>query len=382
MKTRTSLAAALLLSAVTASAFGGELILGPGTPLRRHVTWRTPVIRGADGKISPATRCGSWRSTSLHTAGPPEGWQRPDFDDRNWARQGVASAPDVGKGGERAMGLLYGQPRSYRLTPAIAVVLLRARFKVTAPAALELKLRYRGGAVVYVNGKEVARKHLPAGDLSAETLAEDYPARAYETAPGKPVPFHHTSPRNFAENLKLRVRELSAGVEAGLLKPGVNVLAVRLQRAPFRGNEIAKVRRGHMGFIWSQCGLVGLELSGGGAVPDTARPAGVQFAAASPAERECSVRPAASAGGEEPVEIFGARNGTFTGRVSLSSAAAISGIKASVTELKHSGGKGSIPASAVQVLYTHGEALRPDAPARVEPTVERRTRRKLDAAAS
>ncbi len=371
--------AILLLACGAVSSRGGELILGPGTPMRRYVTWRTPVVRDSDGKTAPVTRCGSWRSTEVHTAAPPQGWQQPDFDDRHWSPYRAASAPDA-KDGERTMALLYGQTRSYRLAPATAVVLLRARFRVTAPSALELTLRYRGGAAVCVNGKEVSRRHLPAGELSAESLAEDYPPEAFETAPGKPIPFHNTSPRNFAKNLKLRVRELKATVDAGLLRPGINVLAVRIQRAPFRGTEIAKMRRGHIGFVWGQCGLVGLELRGGGALPNTSRPAGVQIGAVGTAESSTagSIDPLE---GERPLEIFGARNGTFTGRVSLSSPDVIPGVKASITDLKHPGGKGAIPASSVRILYAHGEALRPDAPAGIQPTADRRGGRRLDAEA-
>jgi len=55
-----------------------------------------------------------------------------------------------------------------------------AAFVVTDTASLAdmtLSLSYRGGVVVYVNGKEVVRGHLPASEIKADTPAEDYPLR-------------------------------------------------------------------------------------------------------------------------------------------------------------------------------------------------------------
>ena len=39
---------------------------------------------------------------------------------------------------------------------------------------LKLFLRYQGGAVVYVNGAELARGHLPEGKLAPDALATRY----------------------------------------------------------------------------------------------------------------------------------------------------------------------------------------------------------------
>jgi len=59
-------------------------------------------------------------------------------------------------------------------TPYLSRLCLRGTFTVTDLAKvgdLTLTLRYQGGAVAYLNGKEVARGHLTAG----QPLADAYP---------------------------------------------------------------------------------------------------------------------------------------------------------------------------------------------------------------
>ena len=52
-----------------------------------------------------------------------------------------------------------------------------------------------------------------------------------------------------------------------------------------------------------------------------------------------------------PIRLVGARNGVFSGKAVLSSAGAIKNLKAAATELVQAGGKGRIPAAAVQVRW-------------------------------
>jgi len=69
---------------------------------------------------------------------------------------------------------------------------LRTCFGVADPArAKDLKVTVTclGGGVVYVNGQEVGRGLLPAGELHPLTLADDYPAETYTTEDGRtPLP--------------------------------------------------------------------------------------------------------------------------------------------------------------------------------------------------
>ena len=55
------------------------------------------------------------------------------------------------------------------------------------PAAvkdLALELAYHGGIVVYLNGQEILRQNVPAGAITAATLAEPYGLDSYLAASG------------------------------------------------------------------------------------------------------------------------------------------------------------------------------------------------------
>jgi hypothetical protein len=356
--------------ATAAPALAGTVVLGPGSPARTYTVWRTPVVRGKDGKLSTATKCGSWKSTRVETPPPPAGWTGADFDDRYWSVQSAPRASKPGDSGDRFMNHDYGQSRGYKMMPALATFCLRTRFKVAAPGKMKLSMIFRGGAVVYVNGKEVARRHLPKGELKPDTLAEDYPQEAYGPSSSKPVKYHHTSPKNSAKYLKARLRRLEVDVPAKALKPGVNVLCVAVYRAPYLGNEIAKMRRGHIGYVWATCGLVDLSLTGPG-TPNVKRPAGVQLWAASPVQKPGAGDFACPLEKPQPVEISAARGGTFTGKAVASSATGFALSGATVTDLEHSGGKGSIAAKSVEIRYGL-DALLKKAPGKVARVLNRR----------
>ena len=103
---------------------------------------------------------------------PPADWTQPDFDDGGWPRR---RAPLLGVCG----GIRRGNA---------ALLCVRGRSGVTEPRrvkALKLELTYRGGAVVYLNGREVARRHLPTGRLEPFTSAQDYPREVFITPDGR-----------------------------------------------------------------------------------------------------------------------------------------------------------------------------------------------------
>ena len=65
----------------------------------------------------------------------------------------------------------------------------RGRFVVDDPAkapGLTLTLVFTGGARAFVNGTELDRAHLPAGELTFEARGEDYPLKAYPPG-GEPL---------------------------------------------------------------------------------------------------------------------------------------------------------------------------------------------------
>lgn len=159
------------------------------------------------------------------TAGPASDWMSPDFDDRFWDRGPVTLAC------KSAM---------------LARVCLRGKFTVTDPSAVRgvaLSVGYRGGLIVYLNGKEIHREHLPAG----QTLAEG-PACA------------ECNLTDFA-------------IQPGLLRKGVNVVGLEVVRAPYAEQTTDNV------YEENSCQILSAKLTSdatAGLVPNAVRPQGLQ----------------------------------------------------------------------------------------------------------
>lgn len=114
---------------------------------------------GADGAHAMLVADGAlWRMSTA--AG--SGWTDPSFDASGWTEH---RAPIVD--GRDADGAAIG---------AAGTTYWRHAFDVGAIAplgVLELRLRRDDGAVVFLNGVEIARSNLPLGELSADVPAED-----------------------------------------------------------------------------------------------------------------------------------------------------------------------------------------------------------------
>ena len=107
---------------------------------------RTLSASAADGRTGQAQT----PVAELQNGGGGEDWTAPEFDDGTW----------------------FKGPATLATKTALAArVCLRGKFMVTDPAAVEglsLRADYRGGLVVYVNGKEVKREHIAAGAALAD----------------------------------------------------------------------------------------------------------------------------------------------------------------------------------------------------------------------
>lgn len=369
--------AVLAAVALPAAAAGptGAAVLETGSFWRCHFTWKSVQLRRASGELEFVSV--DWPSRGkakvaplsepVRTPVPPAGWREVEFDDADWAR---------------ARGPLFT-----RGTRRIALLCARGKFRVADPAGtggLSLALAYRGGAVVYVNGTEIARGHLPKGGLDAETPAEDYDEKAYLAGDGFLLRAAFGEPKKYPDRFALRKRSLTVEVPVARLRKGVNVLAVELHRAPVAEVfYVGKYRESRSYFLWDMVGLEEVSLTarrGGGIVGGVDRPAGVQvwnqpvwvsvhntdFGEATEALR--------------PIEIVGARNGAFSGQVVVSSPSAIRGASAAMSDLKAPGGA-AIPAAACQVRYglpgdhavSHNEHHRARAP-----IPDERIRRRFD----
>ena len=108
----------------------------------------------------------------VETTPPPADWAEATFDDRDWtwSRKPFKMAKDFYLDGY--VDHFYHIRNAY----------FRGTFVVDDPAAagdLELHLVYRGGVRALLNGRQIARGHLPPGKLEPTTLAEPYPFEAY-----------------------------------------------------------------------------------------------------------------------------------------------------------------------------------------------------------
>lgn len=121
-----------------------------------------------DTILLPGGRQTQWRYYE-QDAQPDDRWNRSNFDDSQW-KQG--NAP-LGYG-ERGLGTSVsfgGKPAQKRIS-----YYFRTTFKVTQATLDQLEwlglfIRRDDGAVIYVNGKEVARTNMPTGAIGHDTLA-------------------------------------------------------------------------------------------------------------------------------------------------------------------------------------------------------------------
>ena len=104
-------------------------------------------------------------------------WRETVFDDSSWS----TGHAELGYGdGDEATVVDYGNDPSNKYITTY----FRQNFDVTDPSqfiSLELKLLRDDGAVVYINGTEVARSNMPYGDANHDTLANHYVEETLDT---------------------------------------------------------------------------------------------------------------------------------------------------------------------------------------------------------
>ena len=150
-------------------------VLSKTTAWRWHLAWRRPDVVPADPTLAgtasqpetlkPQRSFDEERDTeNIEYPPPPAGWTAAGFDDGDWPRNAMPIRPGGGHMGP------------FHVTSGLLSV--RGKFIVDDPKAvrdLYLSFAYRGGAVVYVNGEEVARCDLPEGPIIAATPGLPYP---------------------------------------------------------------------------------------------------------------------------------------------------------------------------------------------------------------
>lgn len=103
---------------------------------------------------------------------PPADWMQIEFDDSEWWRH-PCPFPGIPFDSDRLWNH-YGDNQ----LRSLALICVSGKFSVTDLSkvkGLKLSCIYRGGIVVYLNGKAVLRSHMTEGNVKMDTLAEDYP---------------------------------------------------------------------------------------------------------------------------------------------------------------------------------------------------------------
>ena len=368
-----ALAICCVLTSTVSAAPGGKTVLTAEDFWRKHYTYLPPRVSAASAEAhglptdadARAKAIAKYVRTGLQSPPPAAGWAGRDFDDAGWpllrGRQFVSAS-----GGYSQMGYVphsHNDP-VFRCTdpfvPEIGMVCQRGFLRVkdrSKVKSLSLSLTYRGGYVARLNGVEVARGHLPDGEIAPETPGADYGVDAWLVGDGqrKGNMLHWWQDK---ESKQWLVRERSAGpiaIRPGLLRDGLNVLAVELHRSDYPVEALRRPDSGMAALGFSPVGLSVLELSAEapeGAV-ESLHPQrqGVQVWNA---EVDRAVGPAECANWDarlEPIRLTAARNGRFSGQVVVTAEGPIGGLASQVGAFAHESGKGGLPASAATVHY-------------------------------
>ena len=316
--------------------------------------WKTVQILAADGQLVAIAdgKDKKPRPVSASTP-PPANWMAADFEDSAWPRT-------QGPFGLNAWAQSYVDVIGPGNPGEVAMIGLRGKFRVDDPAAvrdLQLKISYSGGVVVYLNGQEVARAHLPAGAVKfGETLAERYPDECYLRPDG--TLFTERERKDFPDRYQRRTRELLAKLPADRLVKGTNVLAVAVCRAPTA--EVYQTAKRNAqpwpgpATPWPHARIEDLKLTAaaGSPVEGTAgRGKGVRVWNRTVLEALDSTDFDEPGDRLAPIRLAGTRNGAVSGLVMVGSDQPIADLKARLGDLRQAGGSGAIAAAKCRVRY-------------------------------
>lgn len=361
--TALAIAGTVAFWAWTACGAEGVTVLSQDSYVRAFLAFRTPVQISRDGQVTPSLEPDPPKGQApspladFQSPLPPAGWMKPEFDDTVWPRQRApVELPPAWR----------GRNTSLHSATCCSILFLRWKFAVENPAAaqdLTLSVEYVGGLAVYVNGQELARAHLPAGELKPDTLAERYPDDLYvlegnrmlqQPYPGEAIK------KELLPAFERRYRRLEGvAVPARLLRKGANLLAMAIHRAPTNEAVLAAQRTREGGMytspgIWAYTALRSINLasaSGAGVVQNTRRPEGVQVWNVAPFDTLTAFDYGEPSEALKPIAIHAARNSVFSGRLAVGSDAPLNGLKVTVGDLALADGRGRLPASAIRVRY-------------------------------
>jgi len=318
-------------------------IVGGKSPCTYFLVGKSQQTRFKDGEISGAVEKGRGKSKKIikvksrQSSLPSVDWQKLDFDDSMW----LSGTTPFRTGRQRGFSL----------------VCARWRFMIDDLAAvkdLTLSLKYRGGVVVYLNGKEIGRNHMPKGSVTPDTPAEDYPKDAYLDPDGYVLRVGWQDPQKYKDRFALRRRSHSVTITKGQLAKGVNVLAIEAHRpltdmAYFTGSPRRYKKSVYC--PWETLALNEVTLSAPTPASSSKRPK-LSLWNAAPLQKLNADRLGDSNAAVRPVVMYGCKNGSFVGVIMTGSTDPIMKLKAKITDLK--GSQGTVSQSELDLKY--GEA--------------------------
>jgi hypothetical protein len=314
-------------AAPTPPADTSVMVLDAYSPWRMHNTLKPPVIQMGN-ELKPVL---AGYYLNHETTPPAADWFKPDFDDSAWARLPASR---------------------FSRTQTLAQLSLRGRFEVTDPAkvdALTLTVEFHGGAVVYLNGKELARESLAAD----AALAQAYSRDAYVGANGKLIDDRGARDEETRRRLALRTRAIrDVAIPRDRLVKGTNVLAIQIVRSAYDQVMEEQKPQGRYNLNWYVCTVESIRLraaSAAGLVPAAERPQGLQAWNADLLTGDFDFDFAGSAEPLHPVMLSGPRNGAFSGKIVVGSDQTIRGLRATAPDLAGPGG--TIMANNIRLRY-------------------------------
>jgi hypothetical protein len=147
-----------------------------GALLFDSTAWPMTIQLGSGGGaefVAPGDTWRFFRGTQPPSA-PADAWKEIDFDDSTWQM----GASGFGYGDDDDATILDDMRGSY------VTVYIRKQFSVPSVPAdrpLELVIDYDDGFIAYLNGQEVARRHMQDGAATYETTASSHEAGSPET---------------------------------------------------------------------------------------------------------------------------------------------------------------------------------------------------------
>ena len=277
------------------------------------------------------------RNEDFSLAPPAGNWRASNFDDSQWLSQ---------------KGPIYGGYGSERPV-GVALLCVRGRFLVKDPDAvkdLKLSLSYRGGAVVCLNGEEIARGDMPKGRISPNTLANDYPLEAFVTPGGEALLRNYGKaepPPQLRDRFDFRMRNLKVDIPNKRLQKGPNTLAIELHRTAIPPG-LPEEGRG----AWDTAGMVALDMTAASRAgfATEAELAGTKVWVVNPLlPVDATTRAPDVLTSTGRIEVAAPLGGFAAGQICVSSLQGVRGLKVIPSDLVASTGK--IPASQVRVRY-------------------------------